>query len=91
MDGSKITHKPVGPYISVSDPISMIDTPIEISIRKLQPLQKITIVAGIEFKQAQFISHAHFIANQKGMINVTTDPSLDGTYQGVDGMGCFGV
>ena len=74
-------------YISIDKPVAMMDEAIHISISNLKPWQKITIVAQIEDGHALYTSYAHYIADQNRIVNLTTDPSLDGTYQGVDSMG----
>ena len=74
-------------YISVDEQVSMVDTPIRISIHNLKPWQKVTFVAEIQEQSSRYTSYAHFISSHNGTVKIQDDPSLGGTYKGVDGMG----
>ena len=67
---------------------SLVDTKTEISVTRLSPLQKITLEAKLIGDQGElFESHAHYIADKDGKVDVFCDSSLGGSYSGVEPMG----
>ncbi|XP_078367013.1 bile acid-CoA:amino acid N-acyltransferase-like [Oculina patagonica] len=67
---------------------SLIDKITKINVSRLKPLQKITVGAKIVGdKEEVFESHAHFIADKDGEVDVCRDSSLGGSYSGVSPMG----
>ena len=67
---------------------SLIDKITKIHVTRLKPLQKITLKAKIVGDQGDvFESHAHFIADKDGEVDVCRDSSLGGSYSGVSPMG----
>ncbi|KAL9979733.1 hypothetical protein ACROYT_G017440 [Oculina patagonica] len=67
---------------------SLIDKITKINISRLKPLQKITLGAEIVGDKGEvFESHAHFIADKDGEVDVCRDSSLGGSYSGVSPMG----
>ena len=79
--------KKLTPRLIVDHPIAMVDSMITISVSDLHPNQKVTVAGLIEEGKIQCISHAHFIADELGQVNLRTDSSLSGTYTGIDSMG----
>ncbi|KAL9979721.1 hypothetical protein ACROYT_G017424 [Oculina patagonica] len=67
---------------------SVIDKITKINVSRLKPLQKITLGAEIVGDKGEvFESHAHFIADKDGEVDVCRDSSLGGSYSGVSPMG----
>ncbi|KAL9979732.1 hypothetical protein ACROYT_G017439 [Oculina patagonica] len=74
--------------INLSPWSSLIDKITKINVSRLKPLQKITLAAGIVGDKGEvFESHAHYIANKDGEVDVCRDSSLGGSYSGVSPMG----
>ena len=62
----------------------------EIMVARLRPLQKITLGANIVGDGGEiFQSHAHYIADKHGEVEVDRESSLGGSYSGVEPMGLF--
>ena len=87
MDNTPSTKVTLAQYLNIDQPVSMVDTEIEISAHNLEPYQKITVVAQIEEGSVRYISHAHFVADKEGVVSLTNHPSLGGTYTGINSMG----
>ena len=67
---------------------SLIDKITKINVSRLKSLQKITLGARVVGDSGQvFESHAHFIADKHGQVDVCRDPSVGGSYSGVSAMG----
>ena len=67
---------------------SLIDKITRINVSRLTPLQKITLGAKIVGDKGEvFQSHAHYIADKDGEVDVRRDSSLGGSYSGVSPMG----
>ena len=67
---------------------SLIDKITKINISRLKPLQRITLGARVVGDKGEvFESHAHFIADKDGEVDVCRDSSLGGSYSGVSPMG----
>ena len=67
---------------------SLIDKITRINVSRLKPLQKISLGAMIVGDKGQvFQSHAHYIADKDGKVDVCRDSSLGGSYNGVSPMG----
>ncbi|KAL9979727.1 hypothetical protein ACROYT_G017434 [Oculina patagonica] len=74
--------------ISVQPISSLIDDKVNILVSGLEPEQTVTLVAKLlSDKGALFYSHAHFIADKDGEVDVYRDSSLGGSYSGVSPMG----
>ncbi|PFX24429.1 bile acid-CoA:amino acid N-acyltransferase-like [Stylophora pistillata] len=67
---------------------SLIDQITKVKVFRLKSLQKITLGARVVGDRGQvFQSHAHFIADKHGQVDVCRDPSVGGSYRGVSAMG----
>jgi len=67
---------------------SLLDKITKFNVSRLKPLQNITLGAQIVGDKGEtFESHAHFIADKDGEVDVCRDPSLGGSYRGVSAMG----
>ena len=74
--------------ISVQPISSLIDDKVRISASGLQPKQKITLESKMFGDKGEvFESHAHFMADKDGEVDVCRDSSLAGSYSGVSPMG----
>ena len=74
--------------IEAQPAIGMVDSEVCITIGGLNPYQKVTLHSfTIPNKKKSFEAVAHYIADKNGKIDVTTQPSLGGSYQGVHPMG----
>jgi len=78
----------VGCGISVQPISSLIDDKVRIIASGLQPKQNITLETRLVGDKGNvFESHAHFIADKDGEVDVCRDSSLGGSYSGVSPMG----
>ena len=69
---------------------SLIDKITKINVSRLTPLQNITLGAKVVGDKGEtFESHAYFIADKNGEVDVCRDSSLGGSYIGVSPMGLF--
>ena len=67
---------------------SLIDQITKINVVRLKPLQRITLGAKLVGDKGEgFESHAHYIADKDGRVDVCRDLSLGGSYSGVEPMG----
>ena len=67
---------------------SLIDKITKINVSRLKPLQNITLGAKVVGDKGEtFESHAYFIADKNGEVDVCRDSSLGGSYRGVSPMG----
>ena len=67
---------------------SLIDKLTRINVSRLKPLQNITLGAKVVGDKGEtFESHAYFIADKDGEVDVCRDSSLGGSYCGVSPMG----
>ena len=74
--------------INLNPKSSLVDEITTIYVSRLKPLQKITLGAKIVGDKGEvFTSHAHYIADKDGEVNVCRDSSLGGSYSGVSPMG----
>jgi dienelactone hydrolase len=80
-----------GTYIiDVDAPVALLDTPIKIRVTGLKAKQPMTLRASITDKTNQaWESFATFIADDKGVVDVSSTAPLYGTYLKPDGMGLF--
>ena len=62
---------------------------IGISITNLKPSQQVTLQALIKPRKSLFCSHAHFVADLSGTVNISTANSFGGSYTGISPMGIF--
>ncbi len=61
---------------------TLVDEPVNISVRGLSPEQKITFAAVLEEEKYSFLSFAHLIADSNGVVNLSQMSSLGGSYKG---------
>ena len=74
--------------ISVKPFSSLIDKIVRITVSGLQPKQKITLQATLVGDKGEaFESHAHYIADEDCTVDVCRQPSVGGSYTGVEAMG----
>jgi len=78
------------PIITVTPEKALIDQPVEILISNLKPLEHIKLEASCKNKDNDtWVSHATFQADDNGIVNVSKQASISGSYNGVDPMGLF--
>jgi hypothetical protein len=77
------------PRILIDHPQSMQDCSWRLSARALKPRHPYTLAASCKpsAKSRLFISHAHYISDDDGMIDVCQSHSVGGTYEGIEPMG----
>ncbi|XP_076036922.1 peroxisomal succinyl-coenzyme A thioesterase-like isoform X3 [Oratosquilla oratoria] len=74
--------------LEISPRVCLYDVPSRITVKGLQPKAPVTLKASlISTKQREFVSNAHYIADDKGEVNVSRDVSVGGSYKGVLPMG----
>ncbi|XP_064616582.1 acyl-coenzyme A amino acid N-acyltransferase 2-like [Liolophura sinensis] len=75
--------------LTADKPDDLIDNPVQLTVSGLKAGQRVTCHASVEENKKRFSSHAHFLANHSGEVNLESSASLGGSYTGVDGMGLF--
>eukprot|EP00111_Clytia_hemisphaerica_P007080 TCONS_00020562-protein len=73
--------------IEITPNPSMMDEEIQIVIKNLYSGQHITVYSQVQERKTLFRSHAHFIADLNGVVNLASDNSFGGCYTGVSPMG----
>jgi hypothetical protein len=78
-----------GPITLAVTPASgLLDEPLRIRLRGAPPDAEITVRAHLlDPRAVTWSSHASFVADANGSVDLTTDASVSGTYSGVDGEG----
>ena len=73
--------------LSVVPSSSLVDDKVEIRVSGLEPNQHVTLQARIVGEKGDvFESHAHYIADKDGGVDVCRDSSFGGSYSGVEPM-----
>lgn len=78
--------------LTVSQEKPLIDENLSVSVSGLDSFQEITVMATTASesnKKYTFGSYGHFKASADGLVDLSRDPSLNGTYTGVEPMGLF--
>src|SRR5262245_29583130 len=76
--------------IVVDEPDALIDRPIAIVLRGFGPRQPVSVTATQTYAEAtSWQSHATFISDNDGQVDVTRQAPVSGTYKGVAPMGLF--
>ncbi len=74
--------------MAVTPAAGLLDEPLRIRLRGAPPDAEITVRAHLLDPAAvTWSSHASFVADANGSIDLTTDAPVSGTYSGVDGEG----
>ena len=67
-----------------------VDQKVDITVSKLSPEQHITLRSRtIDDSKVVFESFVHYKANKNGEVLVSSQPSMGGSYTGVEPMGLF--
>jgi dienelactone hydrolase len=76
--------------ISIVPEISLIDEEVSIRLSSLPPGEFVTIHAEtLDGSLRRWISHATFVTDSHGCVDVSTQEPIRGTYSGIDAMGLF--
>lgn len=71
-----------------ADPIeALVDEKVWISVNGLSPNEPVTIKASLDEDNKRFSSYGCYISTERGQVDLGTQPSLHGTYTGVDPVG----
>ena len=74
--------------VNVNPPASLIDEKNHIQVRGLVPRENVTLRAKVTGDSGErFASFAHYIADEQGKVCVSSQPSVGGSYTGVEPMG----
>src|SRR5262249_35742820 len=75
------------PMIVVDRASALIDEPVALELRGYAPRQPIILTASIEFADgSRWQSHAAFVADEAGSVDVTRQAPVSGTYESVADM-----
>ncbi|XP_011680549.2 acyl-coenzyme A amino acid N-acyltransferase 2 isoform X1 [Strongylocentrotus purpuratus] len=82
---------PTNPTLSVHPESSLCDEVVNIEANGLSPGQLVTLKAHVytENGKYRFESRAHYKADADGKVRVQKEPSLGGSYEGIEPMGLF--
>jgi hypothetical protein len=81
---------PSGVRLEISPASSFIDDELTIRILGLKPRETATLRASTEDDDKRvWSSHAMFSADSSGIVDVTSQEALSGTYRGISPMGLF--
>ncbi|XP_078000657.1 acyl-coenzyme A thioesterase 1-like [Glandiceps talaboti] len=76
--------------ITVNPRITLADQRVSVCVSDLPPLTPVTIRSLVKNeKKEQFEAHGHYTASIDGQVDVTTQPCIGGSYQGIEPMGLF--
>jgi dienelactone hydrolase len=76
--------------IVVDQPIALVDTPISIAARSFPPREPVTLTAVQTFPSgSRWQSHATFLADENGDVDVPREAPISGAYDGASAMGLF--
>ena len=75
--------------LTVSPLVALVDETVCIKVTGLTKHQPITVAAYIKEGTAVYISHGQYTANELGVVDLTTDVSTGGSYEGLEPMGLF--
>ncbi|KAK7477467.1 hypothetical protein BaRGS_00031291 [Batillaria attramentaria] len=79
--------------IQINPTVTLFDEKVSIKVKSLPSNAKVTLRMATEQEwrrsPALFFSCSHHIASQAGEVDLNTNPSLGGTYTGLDPMGLF--
>jgi dienelactone hydrolase len=78
-----------GPTVDVSPATALADAPLRVAVARARPGARVTLEAKLVLFGTPFRSQATFVARGDGTVVPARDPSLAGTYRGVDAMGLF--
>jgi dienelactone hydrolase len=65
------------------------DEPVKIGLSKFSPREPVTIHLGAGSSPGRSESHAVFLTNESGEIDVSRESPISGSYEGTDAMGLF--
>lgn len=83
------SSEPITPQI-ICDKVSLADEEIEISVVGLSPHQVIRMEASwLDSDHVEWSSWAEFQADEKGVVDLSCQTPLKGSYEGIDSMGLF--
>ena len=86
--GAGVTHRAHGQAVVVQPQDGMIDGPISVRVTGLKPRQPVVVRASIKDADGKlWQSHAGFYADERGQVNLSTQPPVNGTYTGIDPAG----
>jgi dienelactone hydrolase len=77
------------PQITITPGEAMMDQKVTIRLQNFIPDQVITLHTRLSYQGDQWISEATYRVNSRGVIDLNTQPSLGGSYKGVEPMGLF--
>lgn len=78
------------PVIEVDADVALADQPIVIRVSGLAPSEEVEIAAeAVDYLEETWRSQATFVADDAGVVDLTRDAPIAGSYEGVDGMGLF--
>ncbi|XP_029906760.1 bile acid-CoA:amino acid N-acyltransferase-like [Myripristis murdjan] len=85
----KSSYRPA-PLLTASPARALMDEQISISGRFLPPHQPVTVCARMHSEDGDlWESFSHYNTNANGCVNLSTDPSVGGSYVGCEPMGLF--
>ena len=78
----------IKPVLDVTPAVDLIDRPLHINVRGMTPHEPVTLRAHVlDSRGTRWGSHAVFIADGRGVVDVATMAPLSGSYSGVDAGG----
>ena len=70
------------PSITVDPPSSLMDEPVSVAVSGLAPSSRISIRSTLKERGKRFEASAHFVADQRGRVNLREQGSVGGSYVG---------
>lgn len=71
------------PTVTASPASALVDDDVSIVIGGLEGHQAVTVVSILKEEKVKMMSYAHFEADDDGVVDVTTMPSIGGSYEGI--------
>lgn len=77
------------PQIIITPGEAMMDQKVAIRLQNFIPDQVITLHTRLSYQGNQWTSQATYRVNSQGIIDLNTQPSMSGSYKGIEPMGLF--
>ncbi|XP_078275713.1 bile acid-CoA:amino acid N-acyltransferase-like isoform X1 [Rhinoraja longicauda] len=87
--GRAMNNRPsVAPIIKAEPTRGLVDEPVKLEIGHLVPNQRVTLHSQLLSEDDdRWMAYAHYISDSEGIVRVSKDKSLGGTYTGQESMG----
>ncbi|XP_021340654.1 acyl-coenzyme A thioesterase 3-like [Mizuhopecten yessoensis] len=82
-----MTSSSTGVRLTVDKPECLMDEDIVVKVMGLSPSDKVIVLVTTEVEGNHFWSHGLFRSNDRGIVDLSTDTPINGSYNGIDPAG----